>query len=122
MLAPYTLHRDSKLWDGIYKVQISSTSFHVAAVTKAGQLFTWSSRSQGCLTHNNIHCNELWPKRVEHGGVAELFIVCATAGFSYSAAIDSSRLLPIFCFSIILDIATLQLFLIFACVIFLMDH
>jgi hypothetical protein len=77
-------------------------------VTKAGQLFTWGCGFQGCLGHNN-RCNELWPKRVKHGGFAELFIVCAIAGCFRSTAIDSSGLVPILLFfSTILDIATLQ--------------
>jgi hypothetical protein len=40
-LALYALHRDSKVGDGIYKVQVSTTANHVGAVTKAGRLFTW---------------------------------------------------------------------------------
>jgi hypothetical protein len=107
-MALYTLYRDSKAWDGIYKVQVSATHDHVVAVTKAGQLFTWGCGFQGCLGHNN-RCNELWPKRVKHGGFAELFIVCAIAGCFRSTAIDSSGLVPILLFfSTILDIATLQ--------------
>jgi hypothetical protein len=37
--------------------------------------------------------------------------VCATVGRHCSAAIDSSGLVPILCFSTILDIATLQFIL-----------
>jgi hypothetical protein len=70
-------------------------------------LFTWGGGWLGWLGHNNYSCNELRPKRVEHGGFAGLFIVCASAGYFRSAAIDSSGLVPIFCFSTILDIATL---------------
>jgi alpha-tubulin suppressor-like RCC1 family protein len=84
---------------------------HVVAVTKAGRLYTWGNCSWGCLGHNNNSCNELRPKRVEHGGFAELFIVCATAGHFNLAAIDSSGLVPILYFSTILDIATLQFIL-----------
>jgi alpha-tubulin suppressor-like RCC1 family protein len=79
---------------------------HVAAVTKAGRLFTWGLGLYGNLGHNNS-CNELRPKRVKHGGFAGLFIVCATAGDYCSAVIDSSGLVPIFCFFTILDNATL---------------
>jgi alpha-tubulin suppressor-like RCC1 family protein len=90
-------------------------------VTKAGQLFTWGDGSYGCLGHNNS-CNKLRPKRVEHGGFAGLFIVCASAGYDHSATIDSSGLVPIFSFSTILDIATLQFILNPCCgVIFLID-
>jgi hypothetical protein len=109
-LALYALHRDSKVGDGIYKVQVSTTANHVGAVTKAGRLFTWGHGWYGCLGHN-MGYNELRPKRVKHGGFAELFIVCASAGHYRSAAIDSSGLVPIFCFSTILDIATLQFIL-----------
>jgi hypothetical protein len=56
-------------------------------------------------------CNELWPKQVEHGGFSGLCIVCASAGTYRLAAIDSSGLVPIFCFSTILDIAILQFIL-----------
>jgi alpha-tubulin suppressor-like RCC1 family protein len=82
---------------------------HVVAVTKGGRLFTWGFGPHGCLGHNNsILSKELRPKRVEHGGFAELFIVCAAAGCSHSAAIDSSGLVPIpLFFSTVLDIATL---------------
>jgi hypothetical protein len=80
-------------------------------MTKAGRLFTWGDGWHGCLGHNNC-CSELWPKRVEHGRFAELFIVCASTGISLSAAIDSSRLVPIpLFFSTILDIATLHIIL-----------
>jgi hypothetical protein len=94
-VAPYTLHCDSKVWDGIYKVQVSTTFDHVVAVTKAGRLFTWGSGHYGCLGHNNKDV-ELRPKRVEHGGFVGLFIVCASAGRFRSAAIDSSGLVPTF--------------------------
>jgi alpha-tubulin suppressor-like RCC1 family protein len=94
------------IWDLIYKVQVSAKLAHVVAVTKAGRLFTWGHGWNGCLGHNNS-CDELWPKRVEHGGFAGLFIVCASTGHYTSTAIDSSGLVPIFCFSTILDIATL---------------
>jgi alpha-tubulin suppressor-like RCC1 family protein len=100
---------------GIYKVQVSTTFKHVVAVTKVGRLFTWGSNLYGCLGHNN-HNNkdiELRPKRVEHGGFVGLFIVCASTGHFRSAAIGSSGLVPIFCFSTILDIATTHFFLIF---------
>jgi hypothetical protein len=70
---------------------------HVVAVTKAGGLFTWGDGSLGCLGHNNS-CDELWPKQVEHGGFAGLFIVCASIGNFCLAAIDSSGLVPIFYF------------------------
>jgi alpha-tubulin suppressor-like RCC1 family protein len=86
---------------------VSTTARHVVAVTKVGRLFTWGDGSFGCLGHNNV-CKELWPKRVKHGGFAGVFIVCASAGHYRSLAIDSSELVPIFCFSTILDIATLQ--------------
>ena len=79
-------------------------------MTKAGRLFTWGDGLYGCLGHNN-NCNELRPKRVEHGGFSGLFIVCASAGEYFSAAIDSSGLVPIFCFSTMLIIATLQFIL-----------
>ena len=97
-----------KFENGIYKVQVSSTMRHVVAVTKAGRLFTWGEGLDGCLGHNNSVNNELRPKQVKHGGFAELFIVCASAGRYRSAAIDSSGLVPIFCFSTILDIASPQ--------------
>jgi hypothetical protein len=83
---------------------------HVAVVTKAGRLFTWGDGLYGCLGHKNW-CKQLRPKRVEHGGFVGLFIVCASVGGSCSAAIDSSGLVPIFCFSTILDIAKLQFIL-----------
>jgi hypothetical protein len=70
---------------------------HVVAVTKVGRLFTWGSGWDGCLRHNNCG-NELWPKRVECGRFAGLFIVCAVAGYHCSAAINSSILVPIFLF------------------------
>jgi hypothetical protein len=74
-------------------------------------LFTWGYGESGCLGHNNS-CNELWPKRVEHGGFDELFIVCASAGYYHSAAIDSFGLVPIpLFFSTILVIATLEFIL-----------
>jgi hypothetical protein len=110
-VAPYTLLHDSKVWDGIYKVQVSTTWSHVAIVTKAGWLFTWGSGSDGCLGHDNWEDPELQPRRVEHGGFAGLFIVCASARYHCSTAIDSSGLVPIFCSSTILDIATLQFLL-----------
>jgi alpha-tubulin suppressor-like RCC1 family protein len=94
----------------MYKVQVSTTSYHVAAMMKAGQLFTWGDDTHGCLSHNDCDF-ELWPKRVEHDGFVRLFIVCASVGHFRSAAINSSRLVPIFCFSTILDIATLQFIL-----------
>jgi hypothetical protein len=84
-------------------------------------LFTWGRGEYGCLDHNNNWCNELRPKRVEHGGFAELFIVCAVAGWSRSAAIDSSGLVPTFCFSTILDIATLQ-FIINPCLCYYLSY
>jgi hypothetical protein len=84
---------------------------HVVAVTKVGRLFAWGGCWYGCLGHNNNSFNKLRPKRVEHGGFVELFIVCASAGCYRSAAINSSGLVPIFCFSTILDIATLQFIL-----------
>jgi hypothetical protein len=78
-------------------------------VTKAGRLFTWGS---GCLGYNINNCEELRSKRVEHGGFAELFIVCVSAGDFRSAAIDSSGLVSILLFfSTILDIATLHFIL-----------
>jgi alpha-tubulin suppressor-like RCC1 family protein len=86
-------------------------------MTKAGQLFTWGVGLFGSLGHNN-RCNEFRPKRVEHGGFARLFIVCASTGHYHSAAIDSSGLVPISCFSPILDIATLQ-FILNPCLCFL---
>jgi hypothetical protein len=45
------------------------------------------------------------------GGFAGLFIVCASAGTYRLAAIDSSGLVSIFCFTTILDVATLQFIL-----------
>jgi hypothetical protein len=75
-------------------------------VTKAGRLFTWGSGSHGCLGHNNWWDDKPRPRRVKHGRFAGLFIVCASTGRRCSAAIDSSGLVPIFCFSAILDIAT----------------
>jgi hypothetical protein len=69
-------------------------------------LFTWGDGSHGCLSHNNDHGEELRPKRVEYGGFAELFIVCAAAECSRSAAIDSFGLVPI-PLSTVLDIVTL---------------
>jgi hypothetical protein len=110
-MASYTLHCDSKVWDGIYKVQVSATYTHVAAVTKAGRLFTWGSGYNGCLGHNLWNDIELRPKQVQHEGFAKLFFVSASAGCYHSAAIDSSGLVPIFCFSTILDIATMQFLL-----------
>jgi hypothetical protein len=83
-MALYILHRDSKVGDGIYKVQVSTTLRHVVGVTKAGRLFTWDDGLHGCLGHNNSSCNELQPKRVKDGGFAELFIVCAVVGHSQS--------------------------------------
>jgi hypothetical protein len=107
-MTSYTLHNDSKVWDGIYKVEVSTTMSHVVAVTKVGWLFSWGDGCHGCIGHNN-NCNELRPKRVEHGRFAELFIVCASAGIFRSAAIDSFGLVPIpLFFSTILDIAILQ--------------
>jgi alpha-tubulin suppressor-like RCC1 family protein len=88
-----------KFEDGIYKVQVSTSFKHVVAVKKAGQLFTWGDGSHGCLGHNNS-CGELWPKRVEHGRLLGCSL-CAFVGINCSAAIDSSGLVPIFCFSII---------------------
>ena len=78
-LALYTLHCDCKVGDGIYKVQVSTTSSHAGAVTKAGRLFTWGNGLYGCLGHN-MCAHELRSKRVKYGGFAELFIVCASAG------------------------------------------
>jgi hypothetical protein len=109
-LALYNSHHDSKVGDGIYKVQVSTTASHAGAVTKAWRLFTWGNGLYGCLGHN-MGDDELRLKRVKYGGFAELFIVCASAGHYRSAAIDSSGLVPIFCFSTILDIATLHFIL-----------
>jgi hypothetical protein len=84
-------------------------------------LFTWGDGSHGCLGHNNS-CNELRPKRIEHGGFVGLFIMYASIGQYLSTTIDSSGLVPIFSFSTILDITTLQFILNPCCVvIFLMD-
>jgi hypothetical protein len=81
-------------------------------VTKVGGLFTWNEGWKGCLDHNNKNrCNKLRPKQVKHGEFAELFIVCAAAGYFRSAAIDSSGLVSIFCFFTILKIVTLQFIL-----------
>jgi alpha-tubulin suppressor-like RCC1 family protein len=111
-MVAYTLYRDSKVWGGIYKVQVSATVDHVAAVTKAGWLFTWGSGLYDCLGYNSNSGKELRPKRVEHGGFSNLFVVCVCAGHYCSAAIDSSGLVPIpLFFSTILDTATLEFIL-----------
>ena len=92
---------------GFTRYKFPFTMSHVVAVTKAGRLFSWGNGCHGCLDHNN-NCNKVQLNRVEHGGFAELFIVCASTGIYNSAAIDSSGLVPIpLFFSTILDIATL---------------
>ena len=53
-VSPYTLNRDSNVWDGIHKVQVFTARRSVAAVRKAGRLFTWVDGSLGYLSHNNI--------------------------------------------------------------------
>ena len=87
---------------------------HVVAMTKGGQLFIWDDGSHGCLGHNNSGGKELLPKRVEHGGFAELFIVCVATGCSHLAVIDSFGLVPIpLFFSIVLDSSRLAPILLF---------
>jgi hypothetical protein len=80
-------------------------------VTKAGRLFTWGSGYVDCLGHKLKNDVELRPKQVKDGGFAKLFIVSASAGPYHSAAIDSSGLVPIFYFSTIIYIATMQFLL-----------
>uniref|UniRef100_A0A7I4D5J0 RCC1-like domain-containing protein n=1 Tax=Physcomitrium patens TaxID=3218 RepID=A0A7I4D5J0_PHYPA len=68
--------------------QVSAGICHTLAVTKSGQLFSWGYGSNYCLGHDDF-LTELRPKRVEHGGFDDLFIISAAAGDEHSAAIDS---------------------------------